>query len=134
VHQVPKIQFRRDTAAQWTTHNPTLLAGEIGIETDTYRFKLGDGTTAWSSLNYSSKALIDDPEDYVRFLDISSITYSNNLVSSITYDNGSLRNFTYNSNNLVTQEVITDTDGTTALLTVAYTYDASNQLQTTTRS
>ena len=131
---MPKIQFRRDTAAQWTTHNPTLLAGEIGIETDTYRFKLGDGTTAWSGLNYSSKALIDDPEDYVRFLDISSITYSNNLVSSITYDNGSLRNFTYNSDNLVTQEVITDTDGTTALLTVAYTYDASNQLQTVTRS
>tara|TARA_R110001606_G_scaffold361791_2_gene515505 strand:- start:1469 stop:1864 length:396 start_codon:yes stop_codon:yes gene_type:complete len=131
---VPKIQFRRDTAAQWTTHNPVLLAGEIGIETDTYRFKLGDGVTAWTGINYSSKALVDDPEDYVRYLDISSITYVNDLATSITYENGSLRNFTYNVSDLVTQEVITDTDGTTALLTVAYTYDASNQLQTVTRS
>ena len=49
-----KIQFRRGTAAQWTSANPTLLAGELGLETDTSKYKIGDGTTAWSTLSYSS--------------------------------------------------------------------------------
>ena len=39
-----KILFRRDTAANWATVNPVLLAGEIGIETDTYKFKIGNGS------------------------------------------------------------------------------------------
>jgi hypothetical protein len=49
-----RIQFRRGTAAQWTSSNPTLLAGELGLETDTNKYKIGDGTTAWTSLTYSS--------------------------------------------------------------------------------
>lgn len=47
-----KIRFRRDTAANWTSVNPVLDAGEIGIETDTLKAKLGDGTTAWNNLAY----------------------------------------------------------------------------------
>lgn len=47
-----KIQVRRDTAANWTSTNPTLAAGEQGWETDTKRMKVGDGTTAWTSLGY----------------------------------------------------------------------------------
>ena len=43
---------RRDTAANWTGANPTLLAGEIGIESDTNKIKIGDGSTAWTSLAY----------------------------------------------------------------------------------
>jgi hypothetical protein len=45
-------QQRRDTAANWTTQNPTLKAGEIGYETDTGYIKVGDGSTAWTSLAY----------------------------------------------------------------------------------
>lgn len=45
-------QQRRDTASNWTTQNPTLLAGEIGYETDTGYIKVGDGSTAWTSLGY----------------------------------------------------------------------------------
>lgn len=44
------IQVRRDTAANWTSVNPTLAAGEMGLETDTGLFKVGDGSTAWVSL------------------------------------------------------------------------------------
>jgi hypothetical protein len=44
---------RRDTAANWTAANPTLLAGEIGIESDTNKIKIGDGSTAWASLAYT---------------------------------------------------------------------------------
>ena len=36
------IQVRRGTASQWTTANPTLAAGEIGFETDTNQFKIGN--------------------------------------------------------------------------------------------
>jgi hypothetical protein len=45
---------RRDTAANWTSANPTLLAGEIGIESNTGYWKVGDGSTVWNSLAYLS--------------------------------------------------------------------------------
>ncbi len=48
-----KIQFRRDTSANWTATNPILAQGEIGIELVTFRQKIGDGATAWNSLGYS---------------------------------------------------------------------------------
>lgn len=47
-----QMQQRRDTAANWTSSNPTLLSGEFGYETDTGKFKVGDGSTAWTSLSY----------------------------------------------------------------------------------
>ncbi len=55
------MQQRRGTAQQWTDANPTLAAGEIGFETDNNRFKIGDGATAWSALDYfsNSQALTD---------------------------------------------------------------------------
>jgi hypothetical protein len=47
------IQVRRDTAANWTSANPTLATGEWGYETDTALLKIGNGSTAWNSLAYS---------------------------------------------------------------------------------
>lgn len=49
-----QIQFRRDTAAAWTAANPILAAGELGLETDTTYYKIGNGSTAWTSLAYGS--------------------------------------------------------------------------------
>jgi hypothetical protein len=49
---VTQIQVRRGTAAQWTSANPTLAAGELGFETDTNKIKCGNGSTAWNSLPY----------------------------------------------------------------------------------
>ena len=51
-----KIQFRRDTAANWTANNPILSEGEMGLETDTGKFKVGNGTDVWSALVHSSGA------------------------------------------------------------------------------
>src|ERR1035437_4009751 len=48
-----RIQLRRDTAANWTADNPVLAQTETGVETDTSKFKFGDGTTAWTSLPYT---------------------------------------------------------------------------------
>ena len=49
-----QIQMRRGTASEWTSADPTLAIGEWGLKTDTDKYKIGDGTTAWASLSYSS--------------------------------------------------------------------------------
>ena len=47
-----RMQQRRGTAAQWTSANPILAAGEIGFESDTNQFKIGDGIDHWDDLSY----------------------------------------------------------------------------------
>lgn len=47
-----QIQFRRGTASEWTSIDPILAEGEMGIETDTDLFKIGNGVNAWSDLDY----------------------------------------------------------------------------------
>lgn len=47
------FQHLRGTAAAWTSNNPVLLNGETGYETDTGFTKIGNGTSAWNSLNYT---------------------------------------------------------------------------------
>lgn len=49
-----QIQYRRGVASLWTSVNPTLALGEPGYETDTGKFKVGDGSLAWNSLPYAS--------------------------------------------------------------------------------
>jgi len=51
-----RLQNRRDVASAWTSANPTLAAGEMGLETDTSKWKMGDGVTAWNSLAYAYTA------------------------------------------------------------------------------
>ena len=50
-----RIQVRRGTAADWTSVNPILAAGEMGVESDTNLFKFGNGTNTWSALAYANK-------------------------------------------------------------------------------
>ena len=47
-----RLQLRRDGAQQWANVNPILAQGELGIEIDTSRLKIGDGVTSWNSLKY----------------------------------------------------------------------------------
>jgi hypothetical protein len=47
------IQIKRGTASAWTSANTVLAAGEVGFETDTKKMKVGDGSTAWTSLTYT---------------------------------------------------------------------------------
>ena len=61
-----RIQFRNDTAENWTTQNPVLLKGEMGVEIDTGKTKIGNGTDHWETLKYSGvdedtiKGIIDN--------------------------------------------------------------------------
>jgi hypothetical protein len=49
-----RIKLRRDIASDWTTNNPTLLAGEVGIDTTNNKIKIGTGLTPWNSLAYAT--------------------------------------------------------------------------------
>jgi len=49
-----KLQLRRATASQWSTTNPLLSEGELGLELDTGKFKVGNGTQLWNALVYAS--------------------------------------------------------------------------------
>jgi hypothetical protein len=48
-----QIQIRRGTAAEWTAANSILAAGELAVESDTNKMKVGNGSTAWTSLAYA---------------------------------------------------------------------------------
>lgn len=50
-----RIVLRNDIAANWTANNPIMLTGELGVESDTGYFKIGDGTTTWNDLTYANK-------------------------------------------------------------------------------
>lgn len=80
------VLLRRDTAANWAAKNPTLRAGEVGIETDTTFFKVGDGTTAWTSLKYvTAKAAQTDANGLTidsSYLKLTGGTVTGNVTAS----------------------------------------------------
>jgi hypothetical protein len=64
-----RIQLRRDTAANWTSVNPVLANGEMGIETDTLKAKVGNGSAAWSArpyINVLPSELVELSQDAVN--------------------------------------------------------------------
>ena len=63
-----KIQLRRDTSANWTSLNPTLSVGEVGYETNTGKFKIGNGSSLWSNLDYFL-----DSSDLSAYATVSSL-------------------------------------------------------------
>jgi hypothetical protein len=100
---VTQIQLRRGTAASWASTNPTLAAGEPGVETDTGLQKIGDGTTAWNSLSYQTSLAplvinaqtgtsytfaLTDAGDLVTANNASSQTYTIPPSSSVAFVTG----------------------------------------------
>jgi len=73
-----RMQQRRGTASQWTSANPVLNAGEMGWESDTNKFKIGDGTNHWADIDY--------------FADINS-TVNPAFGSSITFEGATADSF-----------------------------------------
>ena len=85
--------MRRDTAANFTSANPTLAAGELAYETDTRKIKAGDGSTAWTSLSY-----IVDPAQSAAISDLHQ-DLSPELAAALSANNqniGSVNNLTAN--------------------------------------
>ena len=74
-----QIQFRRGTSAEWSSANPILAQGELGIDLDVNRFKIGTGVTSWNSLNYTAvfDVVIQSPDApivYPTFANASGVS------------------------------------------------------------
>ena len=87
-----RIQQKYDTSSNWTTNNPVLLKGEMGIESDTRKIKIGDGSSAWNSLSYISVETPSTPtfntvyfENSASSLNGTNFTVSNYVVSTSIY-------------------------------------------------
>ena len=88
-----RMQQRRGTATMWTNANPILGVAEIGYETDTNKFKIGDGTNRWADLTYfqdssAISALIDGAPDLLNTLNELATSLGDNpdFVGSVTSD------------------------------------------------
>lgn len=93
-----RIILRNDTANNWTTNNPVLMKGEIGLETDTGKYKIGDGTSNWQALQYyvnldqDSKSSLDtliemlDDDNFgkVNDVQVNGTTVVENKVANIS--------------------------------------------------
>ena len=72
-----RIQLKHGLAANWTKNNPVLLAGEVGIETDTLKMKVGDGISHWDTLGYLGAdandilAIINENRDSCTIVEVS---------------------------------------------------------------
>lgn len=49
-----QLRLRRGTTTEWTTANPVLASGELGVDITQSKFKIGDGTTPWNSLSFAT--------------------------------------------------------------------------------
>jgi hypothetical protein len=111
-----RMQQRRGTASQWTSANPILNAGEMGWESDTNKFKIGDGTNHWADLDY--------------FIDVNS-TVNPAFGSSITFEGATANDFetTLTMTDPTADRTITfpDATGTVALTSdIAVTASSTN--------
>ena len=116
-----RLQNRRDTAANWTTNNPTLAAGEIGYETDTGKFKIGTGSANWTTLGYSSAGTV------------SSITAGTGLTGGTITSTGTVAIDTLVTADLSTAQTLTNKTLTTPVISnpkISSTYTAKTAAYT----
>jgi len=102
-----QIQLRNDTAANWTADNPTLAIGEVGLETDTSKFKIGNGSTAWNSLAYAIGDL-----DSLDGVSINAVSLISNHV--LAYNANTSTWFNSNSINVLNTDISTINETLTA--------------------
>ena len=101
--QLAQIQVRRDTAANWTSEDPTLAEGEYGLDTTTGQIKIGDGVTAWTSLysptqfctawvsfNGTGTPIINDSFNVISITDNGSGLFTLNIENELENTNYSV--------------------------------------------
>ena len=112
---ITQIQQRADTAANFTSNNPILLAGEIGFESDTGKFKIGvTAGTAWNSLSYQPNL----NGDITTAGNTATLATVNSNIGSFTN-----ANITVNAKGLIT--AVANGSGSASIVTKTY-----SQLQT----
>jgi hypothetical protein len=88
-----RLKALRGTDAEWTSANPTLLEGEIGYSTDGNYFKVGDGTTTWSSLTSIFRK--DRLYDEETISDISSTNVQIDLSTLFAAEDGFIASYAW---------------------------------------
>ena len=117
------MQQRRGTAAQWTAANPTLGAGEIGFETDTNKFKIGNGSSNWAALSYFAntaglEALLNDGAP-------AALNTLNEIAAAINDDPAFFTTVATNLSTHISDETgIHGIEDTSVLATFSYVTDA----------
>ena len=109
-----QIQFRRGTATEWSGVNPTLALAEMGIETDTNLFKIGNGTSTWVQLDYGGIQGIQGDKGETGSTGTVGYTVVDNVlyVSESGDDNYDGKSLTF-SKRTIASAVSTSTRGTT---------------------
>ena len=121
-----RLRLRRDTASAWTAANPVLLLGEVGIETDTRNFKVGNGSSAWSALPYYLTAVGSVVRGQVSKMDAGTIDIVTQSVYVSTGLTGTLDATTANGIELGTMDAfaVKNTSGSTKLMQIYGSIDA----------
>ena len=115
-----RIQLRNDVAATWETKNPVLLKGEMGVETDTRKIKIGDGETAWNDLSYIGAdandilAVINENRDSCTVKSATQGQTDSDVLATITSPKKG-------DTAIVKQPIVNDKESYTA-----YVYDGAN--------
>jgi hypothetical protein len=122
-----KILHRRDTAANWTSTNPTLSAGEIGFETDTLKFKIGNGSSTWTALTYQSDAsLLSGNATIATLTTTGDVTVGGNLTVNGTLTSINSSTVQVDDKNLEIASVASQTGKTGTLVSSNATITSSN--------
>lgn len=126
-----KIQLRNDTAANWTSVNPILAQGEFGWESDTRKFKVGDGSTAWTSLSYEYrvKTIVIAASDETTALTAGTakVTFRMPYALTVTSVKASLST-AQTSGSILTVDI---NDSGTSILSTKLTIDNTEKTSTT---
>jgi hypothetical protein len=82
-----QIQLRNDTAAAWTSANPLLAQGEVGLELDTDRIKIGNGVDLWNDRPYADRSALENLEEH-RLSETPHPAYDDMQSLTLLFENG----------------------------------------------
>jgi len=120
------IQLRRGTAAEWTAANPTLAVGEIGIETDTDKFKIGNGADDWATRPYGGLQGADGADGAAGVVAASApITYDSGT-QTVGIDEASISIATTQLSDFLTTAAPSTVYGVVNNGSIAYTIDGTD--------